>query len=85
MFSVEKAPFYGMAPKATIAATLDGLVVDKKLRAVDKNGTPIENLYVAGNDAGGFFGQSYPYQADGMAAGKAAVQGYLVAANFSDK
>ena len=39
--------------------TLGGVKINEDIQAVDDNNQPIPGLWVAGNDAGGMYGNSY--------------------------
>lgn len=54
---------------------MDGIPIDTNINALDKEGNPIEGLYVGGNDSGSFFAHSYPDLVPGLAAGRSATLG----------
>lgn len=59
LIPVKEGPFYAVKFVCRNLGTLGGVRVDENLRAVDKLGAPVPNLYVAGADAGGMYGKSY--------------------------
>lgn len=62
MDAVNKGPFYAASFEyVNFIGTLGGALVDETLQACQQDGTPIENLWVAGLDAGGMYGNSYVY------------------------
>ena len=75
---VAKPPFYGAKNSGFILCTLDGIVIDTEMRALDPEGNPIPGLYVVGNDSGCYFANFYPNQVDGMAAGRTVTFARLV-------
>ncbi|MCJ7841754.1 FAD-dependent oxidoreductase [Lederbergia sp. NSJ-179] len=74
---VAKAPFYGCVLGGRILCTLDGLRINTNMQVLDKESNPIEGLYAAGNDSGGFFGVSYPEHIPGLACSRAFTFGRL--------
>ena len=58
--------------------TLDGIVINTHMNAIDTEGNPIPGLYVIGQDSGGYFANTYPNLISGMCAGRAATWGWLV-------
>lgn len=61
--------------------TTDGIKIDTNINAVDKDGNPIEGLYVAGDCLGGYFDTSYPNLLAGAAAGHSVTFGRLAGKN----
>ncbi|MFR1167376.1 MAG: FAD-binding protein [Adlercreutzia equolifaciens] len=56
---VETAPFYAARIGGELLVTTHGVITDVNSRPLKNDGTPIEGLYVCGNDQGGF----YPHNA----------------------
>ena len=75
---LEKPPFYGLKNAGYSLCTLDGIVINTKMNALDTEGNPIPGLYVIGQDSGGFFANTYPNLISGLCAGRAATWGWLV-------
>ena len=75
---VDTAPFYGVKNCGMLLCTLDGIVVDNNLNALDNDLNPIPGLYVNGNDSGGYFANTYPNLSTGMACGRTVTFGYLL-------
>ena len=48
------------------------------MNAIDTDGNPIPGLNVIGNDSGGFFANTYPNLATGVACGRTVTFGRLV-------
>lgn len=63
-------PYYGVRTGAWFLATIDGVLIDTDMHAVDEAGKAIDGLYMVGNDSGGFFSVSYPNLFTGLAAGR---------------
>ena len=70
MTPIKKGPFYGIALSSWILCSIVGVNVNTNLQAIRPDGSPIEGLYVVGNDMGGFFRHSYPHMFAGTAHGK---------------
>lgn len=70
MIALDTPPFYGARQGATLLCTLDGLRINTSMQVLDKVGEPIEGLYAAGNDSGGFFAHNYPEYIVGVAIGR---------------
>ncbi len=64
------APFYGFWTGACLLTTEQGILCDERARVVDENREPIGNLYVCGDNAGGFFVNNYPCLMAGIAMGR---------------
>jgi fumarate reductase flavoprotein subunit len=78
---LDTAPFYGVRQTGYMLCTMDGITIDENINALDKDGNPIEGLYVAGNDSGSYFANTYPDLVPGAAAGRSATFGRLAAKN----
>lgn len=77
MDAVEKGPFYAASFEyVNFIGTMGGALVDETLQACQQNGTPIPNLWAAGLDAGGMYGNSYVFF-EGGTLGFAYTSGYL--------
>ena len=57
---IDKPPFYAVPINNGDLGTKGGLRADASARVLDAEGTPIPNLYAAGNCAGSPFGDCYP-------------------------
>lgn len=75
MSPVDTPPYYGIRQTGYLLCTMDGIPIDTNINALDKEGNPIEGLYVGGNDSGSFFAHSYPDLVPGLAAGRSATLG----------
>ena len=75
---VDTAPFYGAKTSGFILCTMDGIVIDDSMNAIDTEGNVIPGLYVNGNDSGGYFANTYPNLSTGMACGRTVTFGYLL-------
>ena len=80
---VDSAPFYGAKTSGFILCTLDGIVIDDNMRALDTECNVIPGLYVNGNDSGGYFANTYPNLSTGMACGRTITFGYLLGKTLS--
>ena len=59
MPNLDAGPYYAVKVISAIDGTYNGVRVNENQQALNKDYQPIEGLYVAGQDAGGYF--SYPY------------------------
>ena len=59
MYSLEEGTFYAVKVDLRCLGTLGGVKINENIQAVDEEGNPIENLWVAGADAGGLYGNNY--------------------------
>ena len=60
MFPVSEPPFYGAGSLIATGVMTAGIMVDEKLRVLNGKSEPIENLWAAGNVAGGRYANEYP-------------------------
>jgi tricarballylate dehydrogenase len=58
--ALDSSPFYGYAVSCGITFSFGGLHVDQHARVLDSSGTPMGNLYAAGEMVGGLFYGNYP-------------------------
>lgn len=85
MIPVDEPPFYGCKGRSGGGgmgslggmATLTGLLTDNKLRVLNKEGKPIEGLFVCGNTLGGRYGLGYTTPFAGNSIGMALTHGWL--------
>jgi len=80
---VDTAPFYGAKNTGYVLCTMDGIVIDNTMNAIDTDGNPIPGLYVNGNDSGCYFANTYPNLSTGMACGRTVTFGYLIGKNLA--
>lgn len=59
MNAVNQGPYYAVIVKLRCLGTLGGVAINEDIQAVDMNGKAIDNLWVAGADAGGMYGNNY--------------------------
>jgi succinate dehydrogenase/fumarate reductase flavoprotein subunit len=78
-----RAPFYAVAVQPADLGMAAGVVTDANARALRADGTPIEGLYVCGNDMHSVMNGAYP--APGITLGPALVFGYLAALHASEQ
>jgi succinate dehydrogenase/fumarate reductase flavoprotein subunit len=78
-----RAPFYAVAVHPADLGMAAGVVTDANARALRSDGTPIEGLYVCGNDMHSVMNGAYP--APGITLGPALVFGYLAALHASEQ
>ena len=71
-------PIYAIVEKCAILGTLNGVNVDKNLRAVRQDGSAINDFYIVGNNVNGLYSDGYPSY-EGIANGFAFVSGWLAA------
>lgn len=62
-------PFFGVRQTGYLLCTLDGIKVNTEMQAVDEAGQPIEGLFVAGVDSGGYYSGTYPSHSGGNCCG----------------
>ena len=75
---VNQGPFYGAKNTGDILCTMDGIVIDTNMNAINTEGNAIPGLYVIGNDSGAYFANTYPNLSTGMACGRTVTFGRLV-------
>lgn len=68
--SLRNPPYYGATLGGTLLTTLDGIRIDKDMRALDGNAEPIEGLYAIGDCSGSVFSGNYPNLNHGFACGR---------------
>lgn len=72
-------PFYATVKSCGLTlCTLDGIKVNSDLQPYGSDGTPIEGVYVIGNDQGSYYAGTYPNLAAGYNAGRGITFGRLV-------
>lgn len=59
MPDLDKGPYYAVKVISAIDGTYNGVLINENMQAMNRDYDIIKGLYVAGQDAGGFF--SYPY------------------------
>lgn len=59
-YPVAKGPFYAVKAAPLVENSDGGIRVNSRLQALDPSMKAIKNLYIAGCDAGGMYGDSYP-------------------------
>ncbi len=59
MPDLDQGPYYAVKVISAIDGTYNGIRVNENMQALNQEYQPIEGLYVAGQDSGGYF--SYPY------------------------
>ena len=78
VFSVEEGPFYAIPMTMGNLGTLGGVRVNERLQACDVNLKPVPGLYVVGNCAAGFYGNTTCYPPyEGLATGFALNSGRI--------
>lgn len=83
MLKVEKGPFYAVKFVARNLGTLGGVRINDQIQAVNADGEVIDNLYVAGADAGGMYGSAY-VDFEGGTLGFAYTSGHLAGQNAAE-
>ena len=68
--SLRTAPYYGFWLGACLLTTEQGILCNEKAQVKSADGGIIENLYVCGDNAGGFFYNNYPCVMPGIAMGR---------------
>jgi hypothetical protein len=77
MLPIDTPPYRATTLGGQLMCTMDGLLVNTDLQVLDNEFNPIEGLYAAGNDSGGFFANNYPELIIGTTVGRAITFGYL--------
>ena len=72
---LDTPPFFGVRQTGYMLCTMDGIKIDTTMHALDKDGEPIDGLFVCGNDSGDYFANTYPDLVPGAAAGRSATFG----------
>lgn len=67
---IDTPPYYGVRCSAWHLCTLDGVIINTNMNALDTHHDPIEGLYVVGDASGGTFSGVYPNLCTGLAAGR---------------
>jgi fumarate reductase flavoprotein subunit len=62
---IEQGPFYAFRPTVNFLVTMGGIQVNSQMQVVNEEYQPIEGLYAAGMECGGFFGEVYPAEVGG--------------------
>jgi fumarate reductase flavoprotein subunit len=84
MRAVNKGPFYAAKYEyVNFIGTLGGVLIDETAQACRDDGSPIDNLWVTGLDAGGMYGDSYVYF-EGGTLGFAYTSGHIAGAEAAD-
>ena len=74
--------YYAIKARSLFLSTLGGIKINHNMEVVDKKGKCIPGLYAGGNDAGGMWGDSYPFDvAPGAASSFALNSGRIAARN----
>ena len=77
MIPLKNPPYFGCRQGASLLCTLDGLRINAKMQVLDKQGSPIEGLYAAGDCSGSFFAHNYPEYVVGVAVGRTLTEAYV--------
>ena len=72
MSTVAEPPFYAARIAGALLVTIHGVITDTNSQPLREDGSPIEGLYVCGNDQGGFYPHNYPSNFTGINAGRTA-------------
>lgn len=83
--SINKPPYYGCKTSGRLLCTMDGIVIDENMNAMDVDNKPIPGLYVIGNDSGCYFANEYPNLSTGMACGRTVTFGRHVGRYLAKK
>ncbi len=79
IFPVKEGPFYAIKSVASSLGTLGGIKVNDRLQVVTDKDKVIPNLYAAGSDVGGMYGDSYDLLMAGSTIGFAVNSGRIAA------
>jgi fumarate reductase flavoprotein subunit len=75
--------FYAVRCRTIFLGTMGGIKINERAEVIDKKGKPIPGLYAVGLDAGGMWGDSYPFQESTGAAAAFAIGSGRMAGNNS--
>ncbi len=64
---LRKPPFYALICHQAFHGTTGGIKINHRMEVLDKNDKPIPGLFAAGNDTGGWAGETYNYGLTGTA------------------
>lgn len=79
MKKIETAPFWAIKKSVRVSAICSGIMINTDFQVLDKEGSPIEGLYCAGNCSGGFYGGvDYPLSVPGLSLGRCVTGGYVI-------
>ena len=67
---IDTPPYYGVRCSAWHLCTLDGVLINTDMQALDEQLDPIPGLYVVGDASGGTFSGVYPNLCTGLACGR---------------
>ena len=59
LFALDEGPYYAFELKVGIFSTVGGMKINNDCQVLDEKNIPIANLYAAGCDAGGLYGDAY--------------------------
>lgn len=79
IFPVKQGPYYAIKSVASSLGTLGGIKVNDRLQVVTDKDKAIPNLYAAGSDVGGMYGDSYDLLMAGSTIGFAVNSGRIAA------
>ncbi|QSX09432.1 FAD-binding protein [Alkalibacter rhizosphaerae] len=71
--SIDKPPYYALKWGPALLNVHGGVIIDPKMRVMDKNDRPIPGLLAVGNVSGGLYGVDYPLLLNGNSHGRALV------------
>lgn len=78
LFGVKDGPYYAIIEHCAILGTLDGVNVNRNCEPVKRDGSPLKDLYIVGNNVNGLYSDGYPSY-EGIANGFAFVSGWIAA------
>jgi len=84
LYPIRTAKFYAIRGYASATGTIGGVKINHKAEALDTDFRVIPGLYVAGNDAGGFYGDSYEATSSGGTMGFAINTGRIAGESALD-
>ncbi|WP_314039432.1 FAD-binding protein [Slackia exigua] len=82
---IDEPPYYAAKMSGWALATLSGVHVNYDFNAVTPEGKPINGLYMAGLDVGGFFNGNYPEYYGGLCMGRCVALAWLLAHSLMGK
>ncbi len=68
---IDKPPYYALKWGPALLNVFGGLLIDTKMRVLNKDREPVPGLFAVGNVSGGFYGVDYPLLLSGNSHGRA--------------
>ncbi|MDR0839736.1 MAG: FAD-binding protein [Oscillospiraceae bacterium] len=83
--SIDKPPYYALKWGPALLNVFGGLLIDTKMRVLDKEQNPVPGLLAVGNVSGGLYGVDYPLLLSGNSHGRALTWGRAAADTLAER